>query len=129
MSNLIIKGNFSSFYISQDTYMYDFDFINDQTTSFYWSFSNPYVCLQNGNTDFLYSDPIGITTQYLSLQYSASIQQLINITASGTYVISFYYYIRHNGYHMNPIQISFNNVLIDTIITNPGKGWIKYINA
>ena len=54
--------------------MYDNDFTSDQATSFYWTFSNPYVCLQNGHTAFAYPDPIGITKQYLSLQYSASIQ-------------------------------------------------------
>ena len=70
--------------------MYDTDFTIDQTTLFYWFFSNPYVCLQNINIDFAYPNPIEITTQYLSIQYTASIQQTINITTAGKYVISFY---------------------------------------
>ena len=67
-------------FFTKDTYMYDTDFTSDQKTSFHRSFINPCVCLQNRNTAFSYSDPIGITTQYLNLQYSATIQQLVIIT-------------------------------------------------
>ena len=125
MSNLIINGDFSTFTIDPNTYMYDTDFTSDQTTLFYWSFTSPYLSLQNSVTDFQYPDPLGITTQYLSLQTSASIQQTINIIIAGTYVISFYYCVRQSGFILNPIQIYFNNFLIDTITTDPGTEWIQ----
>ena len=124
-NNILYNGNFDSFDINTDDYIYYGAFTTDQSNNFCWTCSGDYVSLQNGNTVFGYSDPSGVTPytyQFASFQYTASISQVVTIPSSGTYQLSFNYSIR-DGYELNQLQIIMNSTVIDTLLVSP-PSWI-----
>ena len=82
--------------------------------------------MQNGRTAFYYPDETNFTNQYVSIQYTSSLQQPINISQIGLYILSFYYAARPS-YAMNQLQIYFNGTLIDTLVNTP-TAWAQYVN-
>jgi hypothetical protein len=116
MSNLLANGNFSQPAITTNTYKYYSSMTEEEKTSLYWtvenSANNSFISLQNGVTAFSYANPSSISvSQFISFQFYSSIQQSVNVTVPGDYILKFNYTCR-NAYLINPLKIYINDELI-----------------
>ena len=130
MSNLIINGNFSTPSIATNSYMYYSSLSSSQYTSFVWTCQNVNLSLQNGSTGFGYPNPSSLTistSQYVSIQGNAIIQQIITIPTNGYYTLQFNYTTRPS-FVENPVNIYLGGVLIESFpSTNSYSSWQTYI--
>ena len=83
--------------------------------------------LQNGQTAFYYPEKTNFTNQKFSIQYTSYLQQPINISYIGLYILSFYYAERQS-YSINQLQVYFNGIVIDALI-DTSTTWAQYINT
>ena len=128
MSNLIYNGNFSLPLMSQNNWSYISGLTSQEQIDFYWTIGNSYVALHNGITVFGFSNPALIfQTQFISIQYTASISQIFTVSNITSYILTFYYCSR-DGYPFNNLQIYLNGVLTDTILSS-AAGWNLYTSV
>ena len=146
MSNLLQNGDFSNpdlgliiivtdpfqpFQTGENSYLYYADMNTDQQAQFIWTCNNS-ISLQNGITSFNYPDPttfpIPNTSQFVGIQSGASIQQTVNITKTGKYILRFFYAPRPN-YDLNQLQIYLGGNLIDTLTEfDTNNPWTEYVS-
>lgn len=125
VNDVITNGNFSQPSISNGVYIYWNSLTQSQKNLFFWTpeSTSTYVSLQRGITVFNYPNPIGISTQYCSIQFDSSMQQLVSLTKRGYYQLS-YYYVARPGYAINPLKFVLNSTIaLDSIPTTSVSSW------
>jgi hypothetical protein len=134
MTNLVLNSNFSSPTILTDSYVYYDSLSSTEQAALYWNTNTGNdIALLNGNNAFGYPDPSNNSfnsSQYISIQSVANLNQTITIPKPGFYGISFYYTGRP-GYDWNQLQVflypsSFNDTLDNSLVTYE---WTFYSNT
>ena len=119
MTNLVLNSDFLSPTVLTDSYVYYNDLSSTEKTALYWNTNaDNNIALLNKNNAFGYPDPSNNSfnsSQYISIQSDANLNQTITIPKPGFYGISFYYTGRP-GYDWNQLQVflypsSFNDTL------------------
>jgi ACT domain-containing protein len=130
VKNLLYNGDFSLPLFSNNTLTNYSAFTTQQTTDFYWTIGiSGSVRIINGvpNPSFINPSSLIGYTQSCYLLNNSSIQQSFTVNFPDSYILSFYYSLR-TGVVLSNMEIYINDILIDTITTNP-TNWSRYINT